>query len=555
MESCNIAMLRPHNLSGVAMLRTNHFGEESVKSIARFSDSSEQAAVVRNAQRLQCIPKALTNYDNASHTRSSASPFVPSSDWKHDIHFGHFDTIRAVRHLKSNSIVMNESGAARMKMYSHLAPLLFVSMGSAANAAPVCDLNAAQALFGRPSRDDAAIKPLLQVCLDAGSTDYRTYMFLGVIARDRHEMNDAATLLQKAHDLAPQEPAPALELALTHEWRNEPEAARALYQSVLAANPASRPAHLGLARVDRSQYRFEEAAEIYRALLQVDPQDVDARNGLAAIALANRQLDIARAEFQAVLKDAPDNGEAQAGLAGSDRTWRYQLDVTGGAIHSNMGTAGSAGIDLLTYLGATDALDVGWLHYTDELPSAQLTQQTLLPSDDLRIGYYRIVASDYHWAVTYDYRNHDGLPSEHWLQGNVGSYFAGGLQWFFEVRESFGAAQWNNQLVHAGLMVPITGYWDVVGSGYFANLQNNFPGITTRSYSQNYAVNVDIERQGPGDSFFLVGAGYSPDIDNTDVHARLILPVIDRGAILFSVEHISINNESQITAGWRFFLQ
>ncbi len=439
-----------------------------------------------------------------------------------------------------------------MKKRIHLLPLLLASVGSAANAAPACQLDKVQMLFERPSHDQAAITQLLQVCVDAGSTDYRAYMFLGVIARERHQMDDAAALLEKAHALAPQESAPTLELALTREWRHEPDAARALYQRVLAGDHVSRPALLGVARVDRSQYHFEAAGRIYRALLQVNPQDVDARDGLASVALANRQFDVARDGYRAVLKDAPDNSEAQAGLVAVDSSWRYQLDMSAGAISSNMGTAGTGSIDLLAYLDATDALELGFLHNTEELLSAQLSEQTLLPSDDLRVGYYRTVPLDYHWSLTYDFRHHDGLPSEHWVQANVGRYFAGGLQWFVGARESFGAARWNTQLVQAGLMVPVTGTWDFVGTGYFAR----YPKIgLSGGYRENYALNVDVERQGPGNSFFSAGAGYSPDIDNTDVHARIVLPVADRSAVLFSIEHISINNEFQVTGGLRFFLQ
>jgi tetratricopeptide (TPR) repeat protein len=441
-----------------------------------------------------------------------------------------------------------------MKIYPFLLPLILVSTAEA-EGAPLCQLDEAQALFDKPSPDHAAIRHLLQACVDTGSTDYRAYMLLGVTARDQHDLDDAAKFLERAHDLAPKEASPALELAVTDEWRNEPDAARALYEGVLSADPTSRPALLGLARVDRSQYRFDQASEIYNALLRANPKDVDARNGLAAIALANRELDTARAGFQSVLKDAPGNAEAQAGLAGVDNTWRYQLDLTGGAIHSNTGTAGSGGADLLLYVNATDAVELGALFNSDELPSPQLTEQTLLPSDDFRVGFYRNVPSDYHWSVTYDYRSHDGLPSEHWLQANVGSYFADGLQWFLNARESFGDVRWNNQLIQAGLDIPLTGPWDVAVSGYFAHSQNSSLMFPTGGRRENYAVNADIERQGPGNSFFLVGAGYSPDIDNTDVHARLVLPVTDRTAFLFSIEHVSINDETQATVGWRFFFQ
>ena len=68
-------------------------------------------------------------------------------------------------------------------------------------------------------------------------------------------------------------------------------------------------------------------------------------------------------------------------------------------------------------------------------------------------------------------------------------------------------------------------------------------------------VGIDVNRQGPGNSFLNFGAGYSPEISNVDVHARLVLPTSSRGALLFSIEHVSVNHELLANIGWRFYWQ
>src|SRR5215510_13338898 len=130
-----------------------------------------------------------------------------------------------------------------------------VSLGAAAQ--PACDVEQAQRLFGQQPRQSAEVERLLSACQAAGSTDYRVYMFLGVMARDAGDREQAITYLRKAHELAPQEQNPALELGFTLEAQR-PREARELYEQILAREPTSRPAMLGLARVARRQNRLDE---------------------------------------------------------------------------------------------------------------------------------------------------------------------------------------------------------------------------------------------------------------------------------------------------------
>jgi hypothetical protein len=48
------------------------------------------------------------------------------------------------------------------------------------------------------------------------------------------------------------------------------------------------------------------------------------------------------------------------------------------------------------------------------------------------------------------------------------------------------------------------------------------------------------------------GVGYSPQIDNVDLHARAILPLTDRIALQLIAAHNSINADMRVTAGLRF---
>src|SRR5260370_22899211 len=156
-----------------------------------------------------------------------------------------------------------------------------------AHAQPGCDIDEAQRFFGQQPGPVETVERLLADCQKAGSTDYRVYMFLGVMARDAGERERAIEFLKKAHDMAPEAQNPALELAFTLEAKHAREAGR-LYDEILKRDPSSRPAMLGLARVARSQNRLDEAHALYQRLLEVNPKYPAAPNRSACLAPANR---------------------------------------------------------------------------------------------------------------------------------------------------------------------------------------------------------------------------------------------------------------------------
>jgi tetratricopeptide (TPR) repeat protein len=418
-----------------------------------------------------------------------------------------------------------------------------VSIG--VRAQPGCDVDQAQRLFGQQPRPTAEVERLLAVCEAPGSTDYRVYMFLGVMARDAGDREQAISYLRKAHDMASQEPNPALELGFTLEAHHPPEA-RKVYEQILARDPASRPALLGLARVARSQNRLAEARGLYAKLLAVNPKDPEALNGMAWLALANRNREEARAGFDQVLTIEPNNEEAKIGLSLAPDVYRYLLDANGMMVSTTQGTSWGYGARGTAGVTAFDTLELGWQHFTNELQTVSFIGLATLPSDDITVGYQRLMPLSYAFSVVYDYRGHASLPTEHWIDGSVAFYLTDWLRWFGGYRQAFGAPQYNGRLIRSGLSATFAPSWEATATVWnsaqavFNNYQDLWTGV------------FEITHYGPRNLLVVAGVGYSPLIDNVDLHARAILPVTDRIAVQLIAAHNSINADMRVTAGFRF---
>ena len=423
--------------------------------------------------------------------------------------------------------------------------LLSACLASLVNAQPSCEIEEAQRLFGQQPRPVGAVEQLLSECLAAGSTDYRIFMFLGVMARDAGDRQRAIELLQKSHEVAPDAPNPALELAFTLEVKHPGEAAR-LYQEILARDPASRPALLGLARVERGEYELDKASAIYERLLVTNPQDTDALNGLAWIALARRQREQGRAGFERVLSLDPRNEETRIGLSKAPDVYRYVFDASGAFVSTSSGTSWGFGGDALIGVSAFDTIELGEFHFTNELQTLTAIGVAVLPSDDIRAGYHRLVPLQYSVSLLYDYRRHNGLPDEHWIDGGVAFYLTDYLRWFGGYRQAFGGFQWNGRLIRTGLSASLSQSWEVTATFFDAAqaIFNNYRNILSWVF--------DVAYHGPRNTLVIAGVGYSPLIDNVDLHARTILPVTDRMAVQLAVAHNSINADTRATVGLRF---
>lgn len=420
-----------------------------------------------------------------------------------------------------------------------------------AQSTSVCDVEHIQSLFGSRPLAIEPIRQRLNACQDHESSDYRIPLFQGILAREEGHPHEAMELLEAAHRAAPQEIVPMLELATTEEWNGNANQAGALYQQVLVKAPDSHAALLGLARVARLQYRLDKARTVYSQLLQKNPNDIDALNGMAWVAMANKRFGQAHDGFSQVLAADPNNLEAKQGVEQIQTAWRYQLDLSAGDVHTNTDNAATGSFDLLAYLNARNAIEIGNFYNSSELQVVQIAQPTQLATDNVRLGYFYRVPRGVSASLVYDYRHHRGQADEHWLTTNAGSYLTKKLQWTAGVRGAFGAPQWNNVLVQAGLIQDLPSHWQVSATGYFdvekVKRSSPFPLHNTAAFS------VDINRQGPGNLFLNVGTGYNPDVSNVDVHTRVALPVTRHSALLASASYLSVSHQTQANIGWRFY--
>src|SRR5258708_11511753 len=210
-------------------------------------------------------------------------------------------------------------------------------------------------------------------------------MCLGVMARDAGERERAIEFLKEAHDMAPEAPNPALELAFTEEATRAGEAGR-LYDEILKRDPSWRPAMLGLARVARSQNRLDDAHALYQRLLEVNPKDPEALNGMAWLALASRNREQGRAGFEYVLTLDPGNEEAKVGLSKAPDVYRYLFDANGAMVSTAQGTSWGFGARGMAGITAFDTLALGWQHFTNELQTVSAIGLATLPSDDITVA-------------------------------------------------------------------------------------------------------------------------------------------------------------------------
>ncbi len=425
--------------------------------------------------------------------------------------------------------------------------LAICSIGPApiAYSQPSCDIDEAQWLFGQQPRPNATIEPLLKACVAAGATDYRVYLFQGVMSREMGDWERAIVYLRKAHELAPEAPNPALELGFTLEERHASKAGK-VYDKILARNPDNRPALLGKARVYRNQSRFDNARRIYLRLLSVNTKDEEALNGLAWLSLADRDRAQGREGFEYVLSLDSNNEEAKAGLSKSDSVYRYAFDADAGFVSTANGTAWGFGGKALLGLTALDTLELGEFHYTNELQTVSAVGVSTLPSDDIRIGLHRLVPLFYSASLVYDYRGHASLPTEHWIDASGALYITEYLRIFAGYRQAFGAFQWDGRLIRSGLSASLSQSFEIAATIY------NSAQAIFNNYQNIWSWVFDVTYYGPGNSLVAAGVGYSPTINNLDLHARATLPLTERFAFQFTTGYNSINLDFRATVGLRF---
>ena len=119
----------------------------------------------------------------------------------------------------------------------------------------------------------------------------------------------------KASELLPKDPDPHLSAGLLHERRKEFAAAETEYKKVLAIDPDSTEAAIGLTNLYMKSGRIGDAEPLLRTLAAKRPDDAGIRLQLGRALEAEGKKDDAIAELQAALKASPNDADLQHELA------------------------------------------------------------------------------------------------------------------------------------------------------------------------------------------------------------------------------------------------
>jgi len=126
---------------------------------------------------------------------------------------------------------------------------------------------------------------------------------------------DALAAYRKASELTPKDPEPHLSAGLLQERQKEFSAAEAEYKQVLAVDPHSTEAAIGLTNLYMKSGRLGEAEPLLRRLASERPDDAGIHLQLGRVLAAQSKKDDAIAEIQTALKLAPADSDAQREIA------------------------------------------------------------------------------------------------------------------------------------------------------------------------------------------------------------------------------------------------
>jgi tetratricopeptide (TPR) repeat protein len=129
------------------------------------------------------------------------------------------------------------------------------------------------------------------------------------------DLQQALLAYRSAAVQVPSDPAPYLASAPLFEQQNQFAEAEHEYQQVLAIDPKSVPALIGVARIYARGNRFTEASDLLRQVVAQNPDSAPAHAALARVLAADAKKDAAISEFQSALKIDPSNLEWQMELA------------------------------------------------------------------------------------------------------------------------------------------------------------------------------------------------------------------------------------------------
>lgn len=196
-----------------------------------------------------------------------------------------------------------------------------------------CKINEGLKLLNQKTPPLADIETIIKLCQQEKPQGAEVALLRGLMARYEAQRtknyDEAISWLQKAMRSAePKNFIPALELAVTYEWANQPQKAQIVYDQILSQDKNNRAALLGEGRVLRRLTLYEQASLVYQQLLTKNKQDIDAINGLGWVEFAKNNFNQATQIFKNSLKIQPKNEEATLALKQISEAKRQQLAAT-----------------------------------------------------------------------------------------------------------------------------------------------------------------------------------------------------------------------------------
>ena len=382
----------------------------------------------------------------------------------------------------------------------------------------------------------------------AGATDYRVYMFLGVMARDAGDRERAIGYLRKAHEMDPAAPNPALELGFTLEEKHADEAAE-VYGEILKRDPQNRPALLGMGRIDRGKNRLEKARAIYERLLAVNPNDPDALNGLAWLAACRPQSRCGNARASSMCSRwTRTMPRPRSAWPRAKDVYRYSFDAIGNVVTTASGTSWGFGGTALLGFTAFDTLELAETHFGNEIQTL-----TAIGRRHAAVGRHPCRLAP---ARAPHLRHFAGLRLS-WPQEPADR----ALDRRQRDRLSHRLPALDRRLPSDVRRLPVGRSPDPHGT---QRLAVALVGVSAMAYNAAQAIFnnyqyiwswvVDVTYYGPHNTLVVAGVGYSPTINNVDLHARTILPVTDRIALQLIAGYNSLNFDTRVTRRYSLHL-
>ncbi|KTC92937.1 MULTISPECIES: tetratricopeptide repeat protein [Legionella] len=442
----------------------------------------------------------------------------------------------------------NEEAALALKQISET--MRQQQLAAISKAPVLCEADQGLILLNQPNPPIAQIEAILARCDRYTTNQTSNLMLHGLLARYEAKKNNkyktAITWLKFAMETAePGNLMPAMELAVTYEWAQVPRKALVIYQQILAKKPDDRAALFGEARALRSLFQVRDAMMIYQQMLRKSPTDTEALNGLGETLITNYELKKARQVLSESLALNPYNNQTLTDLKTLDKTTKNILGLTKG--HYVVPPRSSDGINLFYFrnLNATDGFTLFATHNTAQIESNFAAGPSLLPNNSLLLGYQHIIPNQYGWQLSYDGRQHNGLPYESRIFGSTNVFVLRNLQWFGGLRVDF-PRPWKTQLVVSGLTVVTPLPVNITVTGFWAFQQIG-------GYNSSYS--LDFSKEVNNRFFYDIGPSYLEQQKSWEVHGRLIFPIFKNQALVAEGSHYFFNRSTYLTGGWRIYWQ